>query len=300
MKKIAIIFSFITSILSADTFTLERADGTPMTGYANFPETESYPIVIAVQNSLCESILPFLHHFQDFADQMGVALVGIEKQGVISAEEIDERAYHQGNYRERRILDHLLLVDALRNQIVHAPGWNGRIIFLGGSEGSLVALQTAPLVPETSAVMLFSAGGGLDPRQEVTTSIESYFKCKGTPQIAISMMLASIGLQLDEMIANPSTDKFFYDYSYRWWASHLTARPVLDSALLLDCPILYVHGVEDELIPIKSADLFVEAFAHAGKTNLTYVRLDGFTHDLFRHDMDAVQDYSARWLQQKL
>jgi pimeloyl-ACP methyl ester carboxylesterase len=299
VKKFILLATFFSSFLYSDgltPFTLQKQE---IHGYFSLPKNkESYPIVIAVQNSIRESILPFLHHFKEIADELEVALIGIEKEGIIGPDQIDERIYDLANFREKRIDDHIALIDEIRMGLFE--GWNGEIIFLGGSEGGFIAIQLAAITPETEAAMIFSAGGGLSAREEAILGAEKYLKSMGTPSFVIPTLVTSFKSQLDKMVANPTPFEYFYDYTYLWWASHLSAPSTLEAALNIQCPILYVHGTEDEIIPIESADTFVDTFQQMGKTNLTYLRLEGFTHDLLRHDLQAVQDTTDLWLKSLL
>jgi len=55
---------------------------------------------------------------------------------------------------------------------------------------------------------------------------------------------------------------------------------LLPDLLKVEVPIYMIHGEEDIMVPIKSADLIQEAFDQAGKMNLQYARYDDLGHAL--------------------
>ena len=97
--------------------------------------------------------------------------------------------------------------------------------------------------------------------------------------------------QLDTMMTNPTPDEHFLGNTYKWWASFLDTEEVAAPLNQQSLPICLVHGVDDRQIPVLSADRASENLA---KTNaLTYLRLEGYGHDL---DTADVQDAACRWL----
>jgi fermentation-respiration switch protein FrsA (DUF1100 family) len=51
-----------------------------------------------------------------------------------------------------------------------------------------------------------------------------------------------------------------------------------DDLVKVDAPILLVQGSADQSVPVESARALRDAFAAAGKTNLTYVEIAGADH----------------------
>lgn len=274
--------------------SIEQKESLHLTAYTALPEKETFPLVIVLQNSVKESILPLLETFEPLARELGVGLIGIEKDGVIGPNQIDPLIYNQHNFRTQRIKNHLFLINKIREGLIE--GWNGNILFLGGSEGGKIAFELAKDTPETGALLSFAAGGGLAPRDEVFLGAERQLMAKGYSKFSMIQQLLFFGLQVKEMLRHPTPGSEFWEYSYLWWAEYLGAPHLAKVALELNCPILYVHGVEDEFIPIESADLFAKSFETEGKTNLTYLRLDGFGHDLFLHDSESLQEVTKAWL----
>lgn len=97
--------------------------------------------------------------------------------------------------------------------------------------------------------------------------------------------------QMDAMILDPTSEKQFLGNTYKWWASFLAAEEAVMPLNQQSFPVCLIHGVEDSQIPIQSADLAADSLV---KTNaLTYLRLEGYGHDL---DTADVQDAACRWL----
>lgn len=86
------------------------------------------------------------------------------------------------------------------------------------------------------------------------------------------------------MKSNPTSEKEWLSdgktarNTYKWWSAILDVK--FESSLLsLDIPIYMAHGTADTSCPVESADLLVQSFAKAKKTNLLYKRYDGLEHD---------------------
>lgn len=97
--------------------------------------------------------------------------------------------------------------------------------------------------------------------------------------------------QMDAMMLDPTPEKQFLGNTYKWWASFLSSEGVVMSLGEQSLPICLIHGVEDGQVPVFSADLLAEGLA---KTNmLTYLRLEGYGHDLSTVE---VRDAACQWL----
>ena len=100
---------------------------------------------------------------------------------------------------------------------------------------------------------------------------------------------------MDIMTLDPSPNKHFLGNTYKWWASLLAKSEVSISLSELSLPIYLVHGIQDDKIPILSADL---ASDFLKKTNtLTYIRLEEYGHNLNHF---SVYTAVCSWLQSTL
>jgi len=268
-------------------FYLERQDGTVLEGYFSPPSTSGAPIIFAIQGSSCESVLGWHKSLSDQASALGLGVIALEKQG-ISREGIDLFAYSQTNCLQNRFEDY---VACLANAHFICPGWEGKPIFWGESEGGMLAASLAGQTPETAAVLLFGAGGGMKPREEVKWVLQHRLEKQGTMQDEIDEYMSFLDEQMDAMILDPAPEKQFLGNTYKWWASFLAAEEAAAPLNQHSLPICLIHGAKDSQIPVVSADLAAEGLA---KTNaLTYLRLEGYGHDL---DTADVHDATSRWL----
>jgi predicted alpha/beta hydrolase len=268
-------------------FYLERQDGTVLEGYFSPPNTTGAPIIFAIQGSSCESTLRWHKNLSDQASALGLGVIVLEKQG-ISKDSIDLFAYSQTNCLQRRQEDYVL---CLENTNLICPGWEGKPIFWGESEGGMLAAALAGQTPQTAAVLLFATGGGMRPREEVKWALHHRFEKHGAMQDEINEYMSFLDEQMDAMILDPTSERQFLGNTYKWWASFLSAEEAAVRLNQQSLPICLVHGVEDYQIPVFSADLAAESLE---KTNaLNYLRLEGYGHDL---DTADVQDAACRWL----
>jgi hypothetical protein len=268
-------------------FFLERRDGTILEGYFSPPSTSGAPIIFAVQGSSCESVLGWHKGLSDQAGIFGLGVIALEKQGVFR-EGVDLLIYSQTNCLQNRFEDYVV---CLENAHLICPGWEGKPIFWGESEGGMLAAALAGQTSQTAAVLLFGAGGGMKSREEVRWALQHRLEKHGAMQDEIDAYMSFLDEQMNAMILDPTSEKQFLGNTYKWWASFLGAEEAAVSLNQQSLPICLVHGVEDSQIPVLSADLAAESLA---KTNaLTYLRLEGYGHDL---DTADVQDAVSRWL----
>ena len=292
VTKFCTVFSCIFGLEMASAaeiypFFLQRQDGTILEGYFSPPNTSSAPIIFAIQGSSCESTLKWHKDLSDQADALGLGMIAIEKQG-ISKGGIDFLEYQQTNCLQKRLEDSMF---CLENMHLICPEWEGKMIFWGESEGGMVAANLVAQTPQTAAVLLFATGGGLKPREEVKYAIKQRLENHGAVQDEIDQYMIFLEEQMDAMILDPTPHKQFLGNTYKWWASLLDANEASLSLNQNSLPIYLAHGVEDSQIPILSADL---AAKNLKETNtLTYLRLEGYGHDL---DTADIYDSAYQWL----
>lgn len=282
-KILSLILFLLLPVLSyADTtekFQFTRPDGSTLVGYYSPPydTTKPFPVGLIIHGSQCESISVWHEDFRSLVIDFGAALITIEKQGIYSPTEIDLYEYDMTNCLDHRLEDHLLLIEKLREGLI--PGWNGRIIMIGGSEGGRIAAAISAQTPEIKATVLFTSGGGLNSVEELQIAFTKYLKSRGESDEEIAETLMFLDHQIIEMLTDPTPGKIFLSYTYKWWASHLS-RHVINDLINIDHPIFYAHGTHDTVVPIESAEKVVEIFQELGKTNMTYRRVEGYDHDM--------------------
>jgi alpha-beta hydrolase superfamily lysophospholipase len=260
-------------------------------GYFSPPITTEAPIIFAIQGSSCESTLQWHQSLSDQASALGLGVIALEKQGISKAG-IDLFAYSQTNCLQNRLEDYVV---CLENAHLICPGWEGKPIFWGESEGGMLAAALAAQTQQTAAVLLFGTGGGMKPREEVKWALRHRLEKHGAAQDEIDQYMSFLDEQMDAMMLDPTPEKQFLGNTYKWWASFLAAEEAATPLDQQSLPICLVHGVEDSQIPVLSADLAAESLA---KTNaLTYLRLEGYGHDL---DASNVQAAACKWLSSTL
>lgn len=266
------------------SFSLLRQNGTVLEGYFLPPSTLSSPIVFALQGSSCESAFSWHTELCKQMESLGLGVIVLEKQG-ISRENINLLEYNQTNCLQNRLQDYVF---CLEHMDVINPGWKGKIVFWGDSEGGMLAANLASQIQDTAAVLLFASGGGMKPREEVKWEIRHRLEEQKMLQSEIDDYMIFLDEQMDAMMIDPTPNKEFLGNTYKWWASLLNAGEIVKSLNQKSLPIFLTHGVEDNKIPISSADLAAEVLK-----DLTYFRLQGYGHDL---DSAEVHEAACRWL----
>ena len=277
----------IVSATEIYPFYLQRQDGTILEGYFSPPNTNCSPIIFAIQGSSSESALYWCKNLCDQTNALGLGMIAIEKQG-ISREGIDFLKYHQTNCLQKRLEDSMF---CLENMHLICPEWEGKMVFWGESEGGMLAAHLAAQTPQTAAILLFATGGGLKPREEVKFSLRRRLEKHGAATDEIDQYMIFLEEQMDAMMLDPTPNKKFLGNTYKWWASLLVADEAALPLNQLSLPIYLVHGIEDNQIPVLSADL---AAKNLKTTNsLSYHRLEGYGHDLDTTDIHAA---ACQWL----
>ncbi|MFV0645863.1 MAG: alpha/beta hydrolase [Sphingomonadaceae bacterium] len=249
--------------------TLQRADGSEI-AYHLLDQTDedSQGIILMLQGSGCEPVIErsWLKS-EPSVIAPGRAVLAIEKYGVnIAGEGASDpddgcpSEYWQGNTLHQRVSDANQVIAHMRKE----PWWNGELIIYGGSEGGAVAAMLAPLIPETRAVIVVSSGIGVPVWKLIQSAVPPF----------VAVQIPDI---IAEAAANPAPGKRFGGESYKWWAD---AANMVPARLLqqTDVPVLLVHGTRDQFAPVDTARATDEIFRQAGKTNLTYLELEGYDH----------------------
>lgn len=189
MKKlIPLIFSILLSpiFLFADTFSIPRYDGTQITFYLDLPSTNSFPILIGFQGSVCVTSFPMHQMLKSALLPLGIGVLSVEKRGLGLNSKNCPDEYIQKNTIQDRALDHLAVVQFIRKNQSH---WNHRLGLAGASEGGVVAALVAPLIPETSALTLLAFGGGLTMGEELLLLTKKQMEQQGASDSDVQVAL---------------------------------------------------------------------------------------------------------------
>lgn len=273
------------SSLSAEEMeiSLKRKRGTFLKGYYSYYETKKpAPLIVFLDGSTPESVYENHQKLALKFKEKGFAFVSLEKEGV-TKDTFDESIHNKYDCLENRLSDYLLLFKELEKPtVLQKPS---HIILMGASEGGKLASKLACLKKDrVDAVMLLASGGGLSFEEEMTAQIENLMNDTNTLQktgykIRKAFKPKEIQKQFEKIKKNPDSLKTYATKTYKWWASYFNYEP-LNDLLDLDIPIYLLHGAKDRLVPVKSADLVVDAFKKKGKTNLQYARYLDLDHSL--------------------
>ena len=287
MRLVAFAAMFLAAApAGAETFAIERADGSAIVYHVDAPRGGRRPLLLLLQGSGCEpargdaglaATAPLL--------APGHAVLTIEKYGVGTEGPGVDRcpdAYWNGNTLTQRVLDAVQVIARLRRE----RWWNRELVIFGGSEGGAVAAMTAPLVPETRALVIRSSGIGVPVGELIRAAVP--------PPVA-----AELPSMLAAARANPTGAVRWGGASYRWWAD---AADMVPARMLLqtEVPVLLIHGTRDQFAPVATARATRDLFAAAGARNLTYREYAGYDHFMtdpagVSHREQVLRD-AAAWL----
>lgn len=266
-------------------FLQRREDGSELKGYLSVPPGyESFPIAILCQGSYSEksstqSVYDFHQIIASFFNSVGIGVLSIEKKGV-DREHFDASTFHEYNLIENRMSDYKQALEYLSKS--KPRGWDSSLIFIGTSEGGWIAPRLAQITPHTEAVLIFGGAGAWKFKEEITLLL----KKNGSP-----LSDKELELQFKMMEEDPSPQKFWLGQTYRFWAcsGDLSNR---DDILNLTCPIYLSIGSEDDCI--ESSDDLWKLVQEKKKTNITYARYEGLTHNMLDKRYTVFQD-AAKW-----
>lgn len=283
--------SLASSAMALEPFSFERSGGSTVCGYLTKPENvDSFPILIFLQGGEDTCIREFHLEIEPLAQEWGIGLMTLEKWGNESGDDEaqDWETYYRRNTVEQRYCDHAHLMDLLREGLV--PEWDRRVVWMGGSEGASLAAYLAPVFLETSALMIYSGGSAWSYHEEGTAKAAKYFE-EHTDLISLC--------GLSHPLAQIAGDFFWYytlasagdedreDFQKQRERGRMPTRHYLSCARMpaltrfvaaTPCPVLCVHGTEDEIVPIEASDAMVEELQAMGRPNLTYWRMEGADH----------------------
>lgn len=240
-----------------------RADGSPIHWTLDAPQVPAGLIVLA-QGSGCLGSDINYNLGQARAAFADFAALRVEKHSVLpdDAPENDHLGCGDDFYAHhtvgQRIADYQVVLADL-------PRMDGPVVLFGGSEGGpvIAALAAQGL---GDAVIMFSTAPGVSFGEMVRASIPP----EGQAQADAAFAAAR---------AAPDSDEIWAGTSYRYWADALDRR-ALDDMLRADVPFLLVQGGRDGAAPVMAARVAVDAFAAAGRCNLTYWEFPGLDHAL--------------------
>jgi len=303
-------FSILFSVLQAKeeytrhTILRDRASDQEIIYYISQLDQESYPIVVLCEGSYSageaiKSPSGLLKKFLPILKDCNIGLLIVEKRGVNGAQ-VNENEFHIHNTITQRIADHKQVIDYLVTSKPH--GWNGKLVFIGGSEGGDVATALTLIYAEHVIASIMFAGIGLKSRQdEIWDHIQVYRKNASWYEhcflwwFEIPENRKDFDQQVDSMIQNPDFAKWWYGQTYKYWADAFTrSRETLSSEFYnLKIPIFISIGTADSFI--ESSDELIKKMKQHNM-QVTYHRLQDVPHGMTDH-APQIFDVAALWLQ---
>lgn len=299
-------------IPTSSRFTIKRldTDAPNIVFYFSTPKRNTFPIVFLCGGSSSkENITSIIHvhryFLKEFLD-LGIAVLTVEQRGV-DGNKVEALEFMKNYTRSKRLHDHQTVIEHLKS---HPPkGWNGKLIFLGVSEGGpIVTTLTEKYSNITIATINWSGAGDWSWREELWVFIRG-MKNEIPWHIKLRMLIPkwlpfSIDLSLpptrqkydkamDQALESPAYDKEFMGMTYAYHSDAQTYPS--PNYLKIRTPFLVVAGVLDTII--HSSDAFVHKAEKTGAP-ITYMRISDMDHYVRRRP-DIIQK-SFEWLKEQL
>lgn len=229
----------------------------PLVYYFSRPQENNYPIIIILGGSedlvKPKSIIHTHRYFIGDFLSLGLGVLTIENEGV-TATNLNKEIFRRNYLRSRRLEDHELLLNHLEGH--PPPGWNGKIVLFGISEGGIIAEKLTELYPEYLMGTIEWSGTvsrGWDaelwefikdlPREAFCSSQEIESQC--SPLNKDRLLYEEV---LEKIKENPSFEKEFLGMTYAYHADAL--RFPLPSYKKLNRPYFILYGREDSQAPL--------------------------------------------------
>ncbi|MBP9842216.1 MAG: hypothetical protein KBC64_07345 [Simkaniaceae bacterium] len=306
MRKILVIlFLVFTTAIATEPprFCLSREEGnSPIVYYLSAPQVESYPILVICDGSGKRSGLFMRECLTSWLEPLQVGVLTVEKWG-IDGSEIDEEEFWNHYTRSQRLHDHAEVIHYLEND--PPKGWDGRLIFIGASEGGPLVMDLSIMFKTTLATMNW-AGAGDWPWQDELWEFFEHWKSHSLwmriyaalPRwLPFTLDMPSSRDQYDELVQhileNPTRAERLAGMTYLYHADAFQQQSIDYSKI--HASLLVVTGTEDP--NITSSDQFVLKAEEAG-AEVTYMRVQGMDHYI-RHRPDIIEA-SFAWLKDRI
>lgn len=289
-------------------FTLDReGSSSPLVYYFSKPDiVEPYPILCLCEGSASKGDLKSVFWFREyFADRIQPLYVGyltVEQWG-IDGNEINEQEFWNHYTRSQRLDDHLKVIKYLEK---YPPeGWNGKLIFIGVSEGGPLVTDLSVICANTLATINWVGAGDWSWADELWQFFETWkqnsFWIRLYDAIPRWLPFSSdippnrqeYDALVQRIINNPTPNQWMGGMTYLYHADAFLKPPVDYSKIR--SPFLVVKGTADS--DIESCDQFVQRATAAGAL-ITYLRIKGMDHWI-RKRPDVI-DQSFDWLKMQL
>lgn len=256
---------------------------------------QSYPILILCGGSSSKGSIQtgffMFDYFQEKVSALNIGFITLEQWG-IDGNSIDEDTFFNHYSRSQRFQDHIQVIKHL--EINPPDGWNGKLIFLGVSEGGPLVTRLTTSCYNTLATVCWSGAGDWPWADEVWEFFEDMKKQSNMEALdGIPSTREEYDALVEQIKENPSTSEWFAGMTYFYLADAFKEAPTNYDQIR--SPFLVVEGTEDP--SIESCDEFVRKAKEAGAP-VEYIRVDGMDHYI-RKRPDII-DQSFRWLRKMI
>ncbi len=230
---------------------------------------------------------------------LGLGVLTVEQWGV-DGNDVNENEFMSYYTRSQRLSDHIAVIEHLEK---HPPeGWNGKLVFIGVSEGGPLVTDLSMMCPNTLATINWCGAGDWPWADELWQFFDHWKQNSFWMRLydAIPRWLpfsadvprtrGEYDSLVQQIIQNPTPDQRMDGMTYLYVADAFQA-PLVDYSKIRS-PFLVVAGTEDSAI--ASSDQFVQK-AQEAAVPITYFRIDGMDHYIRRRP-EIIQD-SFKWLQ---
>lgn len=292
MKYFCLLLFFFSASLEAkvvqSSFSSNKYEHTY---YLETPSKSFFPIIVAIEGSFDKkkgprSIIGLHHVLSTPLLEAGFALVTLERRGVKGIE-VDETLFHQFNLPSQRLADHVGFVEHLKEN--PPPGWDGRLIILGGSEGGPVAIKLSHKIAPDGCIIL--AGCQDEPFKELIWDFVQFSKMSDLKNGQyLPATREEFDWQCERMKLDPDPTKWWLGQTYLYWSEALDQTEA-EEFLGLRCPVMVVAGSKD--LKTESTDRLVEKGLSQGQ-EVNYLRVEGMGHQVLDPQwkiLDSIIDY---------
>lgn len=263
-------------------FTVKRSEinAPNIVYYLSKPKVKKYPIVIICDGSSNEKEIRSVIHIHRYAlkelTDLNCAVLTVEQWGV-DGNQIDIEEFMAYYTRSQRLRDHQTVITDLK---ANPPtGWNGKLIFIGASEGGVIVSSLTEKYPADTIATINLCGAYDWPWDEELWAYILNMRKNGPRWLKLWSKLnlpknkKNYQILMKKILQNRSPNKKFMGMTYMYHADALLyLRP--DYAKIRT-PFLVVGGTKDPAI--NSFDDFVRKGNNAG-VNITYFRIENMDH----------------------
>lgn len=122
LSRVTFFLFFCTSLVASFSKHEIQCEDGPLVYYAELPDSDSYPIVIALEGSFdssrgVTSVLKLHKKLSGLFLKENIGLITMEKRGV-NGKQIDHEMFHSWNIPSQRLKDHIKLVEHLKKSFL--------------------------------------------------------------------------------------------------------------------------------------------------------------------------------------